>query len=77
MIKLEMTPEHQARDMMMRATMSKPVRKLAMELQRIAFHNEREYPEEFEPAPLYVEQAFNIWQSKALFAALIAAMGDL
>lgn len=72
-----MTPEHEAQDIMMRAVCPPSVTALACELQRAAFHGERDLSEPFKPAPLYLRQAFVLWEHTEVREAVIVALGDL
>ncbi|WP_085044310.1 hypothetical protein [Ensifer aridi] len=76
-IVLQLTPEAEARDMTMRTLAPARVIELARELQRAAFHGERTYADDFEPAPLYLQQAFVMWENDAVRSAVANAIGAL
>ena len=72
-----MTPEHEALDMTMRATAPESVIEVARQLQRAAFQDEKLFADGFDPAPLYLRQAFVLWTNLARRGAVVRAIGDL
>lgn len=76
---LKQTPESEAADMTRRALAPQSVFALACELQRAAFPDDRSYDGPFNPAPLYVTQAFTMWENvtaRSCIADLIGALGQ-
>lgn len=72
------TPEQVAANMTRQVLAPPSVIALACELQRVAFYGEREYDEPFAPAPLYVQQAFAMWENvkvRSVIARMIEELG--